>query len=386
MKRQKITARMFSLIGLLLLTTNIYSQDPDFYIFLCFGQSNMEGQGAIQTQDMTVDSRFQVMEAVNCSNLGRTMGSWYTATPPLCRCYNGLSPADYFGRTMVEYLPSNVKVGVVNVSVAGCKIELFDKTNYQTYASTVESWMTNIINEYGGNPYGRLVQIAKLAQADGVIKGILLHQGESNVNDNAWPSKVKGVYDSLMADLVLNPAEVPLLAGEVVNAAQGGICAGANSLIAQLPQTIPNSYVISSNGCTDATDNLHFNSAGYRELGKRYAAKMLSLLGIVQTVVQNHESFGVDGYLLGQNYPNPFNPSTTLRIELPSRSIVRLDVFNTLGQKIACLYNGELEAGYREFVWQAHTASGLYYYRLQATSVEDHGKRFIQTKKMFLMK
>jgi hypothetical protein len=70
-----------------------------------------------------------------------------------------------------------------------------------------------------------------------------------------------------------------LLAGEVVNADQGGLCASMNSIIATLPNTLPNSYIISSKACTDGADNIHFNSAGYRELGKRYAMQMLSLLG-----------------------------------------------------------------------------------------------------------
>jgi len=137
-----------------------------------------------------------------------------------------------------------------------------------------------MIKEYDGNPYGRLVEMAKLAQKDGVIKGILLHQGESNSNDSLWTRKVKGVYDNLMKDLNLNPKNVPLLAGETVNADQNGICAGMNSIIATLPQTLPNSYVIFSAGCTDGPDNLHFSAAGYRELGKRYAKKMLSILGV----------------------------------------------------------------------------------------------------------
>ncbi len=275
----KIKPVMFLLAGLLLLNTKVFSQDPNFYIFLCFGQSNMEGPGRIEEQDKTVDDRFQVLEAVDCPNLGRTKGNWYPATPPLCRCNTGLSPADYFGRTMVANLPENIRVGIVHVAVAGCKIELFDKDNYQAYASTAASWMTNIINLYGGNPYAHLVEMAKLAQKDGVIKGILLHQGESDTGDNEWPLKVKGVCDNLIKDLGLNPEKVPLLAGEVVNADQEGVCASMNSIIATLPQTIPNSYVISSSGCTDGPDNLHFNSAGYRELGRRYAVKMLSLLG-----------------------------------------------------------------------------------------------------------
>lgn len=72
---------------------------------------------------------------------------------------------------------------------------------------------------------------------------------------------------------------MPLLAGETVNEDQGGICASMNKIIATLPETIPNSYVVSSKGCTDGKDNLHFDAAGYRELGKRYAVKMLTLLG-----------------------------------------------------------------------------------------------------------
>jgi hypothetical protein len=278
MKKHYLLACLLS--GILLAGTKAYSQDPNFHIYLCFGQSNMEGQGTIETHDKTVDSRFQVMEAVACSNLGRTKGTWYTAVPPLCRCYSGLSPADYFGKIMVANLPAEIKVGVINVSVAGCKIELFDKDNYQDYVSTItEDWLLNIINAYNGDPYGYLVEVAKLAQNEGVIKGILMHQGESNTGDNQWPSKVKAVYDNLINDLALNPDSVPLLAGEVVHADQGGVCASMNSIIETLPQTIPNSYIISSAGCTDAADNLHFNSAGYRELGKRYGLKMLSLMG-----------------------------------------------------------------------------------------------------------
>lgn len=358
-------AKIFLLISVLLTTTNVYSQDPNFYIFLCFGQSNMEGQGAIQAQDRTVNGRFQVMEADDCSNLGRTLGSWYAATPPLCRCYTGLCPVDYFGRTMVANLPDSIRVGVINVSVAGCGIQLFDKNNYQAYVATAPSWMTSIINEYGGNPYARLVQIAQSAQNDGVIKGILLHQGESNVGDNTWPSKVKGVYDNLLADLGLDSSKVPLLAGEVVNADQGGVCASMNSIIDKLPQTIPNAYVISSSGCTDTTDNLHFNSAGYRELGKRYATKMLSLLGIVPTVVQGTESVGVGGFVLGQNYPNPFNPSTTITYVVPTLSRVRLVVYDILGRQVSTLVDEMQAPGERSAVFNpAGLPSGVYLYRL----------------------
>ncbi len=252
--------------------------DPNFYIFLCFGQSNMEGVPGIERQDKTVDERFEVLAAVDFPKLGRKKGHWYPAVPPLCRPWNGLGPADYFGRTLVANLPNKVRVGVVNVAVGGCRIELFDKANYKAYASTAPSWMTNIIKEYGGNPYERLVEMGKLAQKDGVIKGILLHQGESNTNDKRWPARVKVVYDNLIKDLDLKPEAVPLLAGEVVNADQHGVCASMNAIIADLPKTIPNTYVISSAGCLCRRDHVHFTAAGYRKLGRRYGEKMLSLL------------------------------------------------------------------------------------------------------------
>src|SRR6478735_3440215 len=263
---------------LLDLNMKAFSQDQKFYIFLCFGQSNMEGNAKFEPQDTTVDSRFQVLAAVDCPDLGRVKNNWYTAVPPLSRCKTGLTPGDYFGRTLVANLPKDIKVGVINVSVGGCKIELFDKDNYQAYVSTAPGWMIGMIDQYNGNPYARLVELAKIAQQKGVIKGILLHQGESNTNDTLWPKKVNIVYNNLINDLQLDPSSVPLLAGEVVNADQGGVCASMNNIIAKLPQTIPNSYVISSKGCSDAADNLHFDAAGYRELGRRYAKTMLSLL------------------------------------------------------------------------------------------------------------
>jgi hypothetical protein len=282
----KIKTGLSLLILLLAFTVNLFADpDPNFYIFLCFGQSNMEGFPGIEEQDKAaVDRHFQVLATVDFPNMGRTKGHWYEAVPPLCRPGTGICPADYFGRTMVANLPASIRVGIVNVSVAGCKIELFDKDSCQAYISTAPSWMTNIIKLYDGNPYQTLVDMARLAQNDGVIKGILLHQGESNTNDKQWPAKVKGIYTNLIKDLNLKVEEVPLLAGELVNADQEGACASMNTVIAELPQIIPNSHVISSSGCACRRDHLHFAPAGYRLLGTRYAEKMLSLLGYANAV------------------------------------------------------------------------------------------------------
>ncbi len=265
-------------VAVLFLGMNSFAQNKKFYVYLCIGQSNMEGHAKFEPQDTIVNKRFQVLEAVDCDNLKRKKGQWYTAVPPLSRCTTGLTPADYFGREMIANLPEDVKVGVINVAVGGCKIELFDKDNYESYVSTSPDWLKSMVAQYDGNPYARLVEMAKIAQKDGVIKGILLHQGESNTNDTLWTKKVKVVYDNLLKDLNLKAESTPLLAGEVVHADQGGICASMNKIIATLPETIPNSHVISSSGCPDVADNLHFSAEGYRMLGKRYASKMLEIM------------------------------------------------------------------------------------------------------------
>ena len=103
-----VTLKKASLLffaGLFFIVTRSFSQNKKFYIFLCFGQSNMEGNAKFEPQDTTVDSRFQVMETIDCPNLNRVKGKWYTDVPPLCRCHTGLTPADYCGRKLNENLP-----------------------------------------------------------------------------------------------------------------------------------------------------------------------------------------------------------------------------------------------------------------------------------------
>ena len=147
----------------------MYAQDKDFHIYLAFGQSNMEGNARVEPQDsIGISERFLMMSAVDCPERGRVKGEWYKALPPLSRCHTGLTPCDYFGRTMVDNLPPNVKVGVINVAIGGCRIELFDKENCAEHIATQPGWLKNIVKSYDNNPYAWLVDLAKKAQKDGV--------------------------------------------------------------------------------------------------------------------------------------------------------------------------------------------------------------------------
>lgn len=253
--------------------------DPNFYIFICFGQSNMEGAARPESQDMrSPGERMKLMAAVDDPQRNRKMGEWCEAVPPLCRPFNGITPADYFGRTLVSALPDSIKIGIVHVAIGGIRIEGYMPDSIANYAKNAPGWMVGMLKAYDNNPYERIVKLARKAQKDGVIKGILMHQGESNTGDTEWADKVNHVYTNLLKDLKLNANEVPLLAGEVVQANGKGQCIRMNKQINDLPKTISTAHVVSSDGCTNAKDNLHFDAAGYRLLGIRYAAKMLEIL------------------------------------------------------------------------------------------------------------
>ncbi len=270
--------------GLMIMTRFLTASadvDPNFYVYLCFGQSNMEGNATPEAQDMTgVDDRFQMLACVDFQNPVRKMGEWYTATPPIVRQGTGLGMADYFGRTMVANLPQDIKVGVVDVAIGGTSIKGFLQEEVADYIKGEADWFKGYMAAYDNGPYKRLVDMAKIAQKSGVIKGILLHQGETDNCQTDWPQKVKKVYDRLIADLGLNAADIPLFVGETVNQAAGGACWGHNAVIAKVPEVIPNSYVISSSDCPQKGDGLHFTAQGYRMMGARYAQKALKLMGI----------------------------------------------------------------------------------------------------------
>ncbi len=101
-----------------------------------------------------------------------------------------------------------------------------------------------------------------------------------------------------------------------------------------------------------------------------------------------HETSGIPPrFRLGQNFPNPFNPVSTIPYHVPAAAFVRLKIFNLLGEEVATLVNAEQPPGDYHALWNgSSSASGVYFYRLDATTAEIPRKVFIGVGKMLLTK
>jgi len=102
-------------------------------------------------------------------------------------------------------------------------------------------------------------------------------------------------------------------------------------------------------------------------------------LSSITTGIENGKTTPLE-YSMDQNYPNPFNSFTIISFSLAKPSLVKLDIYNSLGEKMATLINKQKSTGYHEVKFDASKfASGIYLYRIQA------GK-YSQIKKMLVIK
>lgn len=261
--------------------------NPNFHIYIAYGQSNMSGNGEIDPAvDQAKDPKNFLMLASHDANASQRTGSttqslktgeWYPAIPPMFHAFEQLSPADYFGRAMVDSLPG-VTVGMIPVAVGGVSIRAFLPDQYAAYFNGDGASFKGWAGDYGGNPMGRILELAKKAQEVGVIKGVLFHQGESDGTDDNWRNNVYKSYKLIIDELGLDENEVPFVAGELLQ--EGNNCCGSkNGDIAKLKDKFKKFGLASSKGLQgNGKDPYHFGRAGVIELGKRYCSEMLKLI------------------------------------------------------------------------------------------------------------
>lgn len=323
--------------------------DPNFHIYLLFGQSNMAGpcnnDNATpqardpQPEDCDTTSRVQVLAwgdyaraSKPCGfQMNRTHDQWYTAFPPYHNQHEGLGPADYFGKTLLDSIREDIKIGFVPCALSGQKIEVFMKgRNYPIDSHTQPTIGGGQKLQRGG--YEWMVKRAKIAQETGVIKGILLHQGEANAGDgDSWVTKVKSIYDDLKADLGLD--DIPFIAGELIQDPVADQNAKRlNPFVNKIAQQLPLGGVASSKDLTmrsGDTWRLHFSCDGIRELGRRYAKAFLELadqewvprIGTVKTKWQPSGALSVQQVIQRNEMVNIFSLDGKKILSVQSKNI-----------------------------------------------------------------
>jgi hypothetical protein len=238
-------------------------------LFLLIGQSNMSGMSPMPSEPWPIDERVTFLVQFDCSSLGQTAGQWLPAEPPLHGCHwatggIGLGLADFFGAKLAEQWGDS-KIGLIPNAVPGQLISIYLKEG-GTQAPIPPGY---------DNAYQMTVERSLLAQEQGRIRAILLHQGESDDNQGMseqWLGRVATVVADLRADLNLGE-EVPLLAGQIGPSQWQK----HNVYVDQIPDYVPNSAVISAEG-TAIHDIAHFDEASAKIMGERYVEKFLEMV------------------------------------------------------------------------------------------------------------
>ena len=230
----------------------LQAAEANFHLYLLVGQSNMAGRGKIELQDKVAVPRVLMLNKAN---------EWVSAVDPIHfdKTIAGVSLGRTFGIEMAK-ANKDVKIGLIPCAVGG---------------TPIRRWQQN------GDLYKAALKRAKLAQKDGVIKGILWHQGEGD----SGKEETAKIYEAQLHAMVtawrkdLGGVNIPIVVGEM-----GRFYKRAkfkhlvDAALKALPSKMKHAAWVSAEGLDHKGDVVHFNAAGYRELGKRYAAKMQALV------------------------------------------------------------------------------------------------------------
>jgi hypothetical protein len=226
--------------------------DSNFHLYLLIGQSNMAGRGEIDSESKAINPQIWMLDSLN---------HWVTATDPVHfdKPSAAVGPAISFAKTILGD-NKKIRIGLIPCAWGG---------------SPIKAWEHGAEYINNSHPYDDAIARTRIAMQQGVLKGILWHQGESD-NDSAraplYMGKLKTLVNRFRNEF--KSPSLPFVAGEIGHFNKVDFI---NPVIRQLPQHISNTAVVSAEGLTDKGDKLHFNTTAARELGKRYAIAIQKL-------------------------------------------------------------------------------------------------------------
>lgn len=232
-----------------------------FHLFLLVGQSNMAGRGPMTDADQIPHPRVLMLNQA---------GAWVPAADPLhfdkpkaVGVGLGLTFADAVAAAHPE-----VTIGLIPCAVGG---------------SPIDSWQPGYFyNATQSHPWDDALRRAQLALSSGTLKGILWHQGESDATREfaeGYAAKLQALIARMRA--ALGAPNVPFIVGQMgrfEGSPWNGYKIQVDRAHRELPEKLARVAFVSAEGLKDKGDKTHFDTASYRELGRRYADAYLRVV------------------------------------------------------------------------------------------------------------
>ncbi|MBM84061.1 MAG: acetylxylan esterase [Planctomycetaceae bacterium] len=256
------------ILSLVLVLSTVVCQAADvelpskenFHLFLLVGQSNMAGRGKVSDADRKAHERVLMFSKKQ---------EWVPAVDPLHfdKPVAGTGLGKTFG-IVVASKNLKVTVGLIPCAVGGSPIDSWKVGGYHRSTKT--------------HPYDDAMKRAHVALKAGTLKGILWHQGESDSRNG-----LSRTYEAKLHELIgrfrkeLSAPKIPFIAGQMGQFAErpwGEEKKTVDAAHCQLPNKVNFTAFVNSNGLKHNGDKVHFDSASYRELGKRYAKAYWALI------------------------------------------------------------------------------------------------------------
>jgi len=227
------------------------------WVFIMAGQSNMAGRGIVEAEDTVTNKRVLSINKDGQIIIAKEPLHFYEPERTGLDC--GLS----FAKTLITKIPKNVSILIIPTAVGG---------------SSIRQWLGDSVYR-NVKLFSNFLEKVSIAKQNGVIKGILWHQGESDANEKDIPLHKERLHllFSKFRNAVGNN-KLPVLLGELgsfsENAANFSLI---NKSIHEYAAEDKNSSVILTGDLKDKGDHLHFNSEGQRTMGKRFAETYLKM-------------------------------------------------------------------------------------------------------------
>ena len=231
----------------------------NYDLYLLIGQSNMAGRGIVEPQDTITDPNVYMLNKEN---------RWVLAKSPLHfdKSVAGTGLGLIFGKTMAR--KNNKKIGLIPCAVGGTNISMWMPGGYDKATKT--------------HPYDDAIKRTKIAMQHGKLKGILWHQGEGDSSKERAPlyeQRFDSLLLNLQKELFVDIHKLPIVLGELGQfyCVKNPEAKELNQVLKHISNKHTNIALVSSKGLMHKGDTIHFDAASQRELGQRFARKMVKL-------------------------------------------------------------------------------------------------------------